>query len=100
MASLEGTVTDQTGAIVPGAGLILENEETGVKQVRKTDGRGYFLFNLIPPGSYKLTATASGFEASERKQMQLQVQQRATVDVRLTVGALASTVAVTGEAPR
>jgi hypothetical protein len=100
MASLEGTVTDQTGAIVPGTALILENEETGVKQARKTDSRGYFLVNLIPPGSYKLTATANGFEAFERRQMVLQVQQRANVDVRLTVGALTSTVAVTGEAPR
>jgi hypothetical protein len=100
MASLEGTVTDPTAAVVPNADLTLENEETAVKQVRKSDSRGYFLFTLVPPGRYKLTAVAAGFQTFERKGMQLQVQQRASVDVALTVGAASSSVTVSGDALR
>src|SRR5664279_3870722 len=79
-ASLEGTVTDPTGAGVPNAALILENQETAIKQARQSDSHGYFLFTLVPPGPYKLTVTATGFQSFERKDMQLQVQQRANVD--------------------
>jgi Carboxypeptidase regulatory-like domain/TonB dependent receptor len=99
-ASLEGTVTDPSDAIVPDVDVTLINELTGVKQVRKSDNRGYFLFTLVPPGSYSLTAASSGFQNFERKQIQLQVQQQANVDVRLTVSGVASSVAVGGEAPR
>jgi len=99
-ASLEGVVTDATGGVVPGADLTLENEETGVRQARKSDNRGYFLFTFVSPGLYRLVADKSGFQRSEHNALQLQVQQRASLDVQLAVGGVASTVAISGQTPQ
>ena len=49
-ASLQGTVTDSTGAIVPNARITLVNEATNVNRVKSTDSRGAYLFTLLPPG--------------------------------------------------
>src|SRR5436190_17107447 len=54
-ASLQGTVTDSTGAIVPNARVTLVNEATNVKSAKVTDSRGAYLFTQLPPGTYKMT---------------------------------------------
>src|SRR5678815_5265809 len=54
-ATLQGTVTDSTGAVVPNANVTLVNEATSVKQAKVTDSRGAYLFTLVPPGVYKMT---------------------------------------------
>jgi len=73
VASLEGTVTDPSGAILPGAALTLRKRGDGVNQARAADSRGYFLFNLVPPRSYKRVALkcsnaqgAPGFFGADR----------------------------------
>jgi hypothetical protein len=99
-ASLQGTVTDSTGAIVPNARITLVNEATNVNRVKSTDSRGAYLFTLLPPGSYKMTVAMTGFQTSVRSGVVLQVQQQADVDVVLNVGDVTTTVAVEGEAPR
>src|SRR5688500_8248920 len=99
-ASLQGTVTDSTGATVPGARLELINEATNVKQEKVTDSRGSYLFTLVPPGSYKLTVAATGFQAAVRTGVVLQVQQQANLDFALTVGDVSTSVTVAGETPR
>src|SRR5947208_9326117 len=99
-ASLQGTVTDSTGAIVPNARITLVNEATNVKQVKNTDSRGAYLFTLLPPGSYKMTVAMTGFQTSIRSGVVLQVQQQADVDVVLNVGDVTTSVVVAGETPR
>ena len=99
-ASLQGTVTDSTGAIVPNAHITLVNEATNVKQVKNTDSRGAYLFTLLPPGSYKMTVAMTGFQTSIRSGVVLQVQQQADVDVVLNVGDVTTSVVVAGETPR
>ncbi len=99
-ASLQGTVTDSTGAIVPNARITLTNEGTNVKQDRQTNDRGGYLFTPLPPGVYKLVVEMAGFQAFVRSGMQLQVQQQATVDVALSVGDVTTSVVVAGETPR
>src|SRR5688572_1983044 len=84
-ASLQGTVSDSTGASVPSARIALVNEGTNVKQERVTDSRGAYLFTLVPPGSYKLTVEATGFQTAVRTGLVLQVQQQANLDFALTV---------------
>src|SRR5713101_5002451 len=97
-ASLQGTVTDSTGAIVPNARITLVNEATNVNRVKNTDSRGAYLFTLLPPGSYRMTVQMPGFQASVRSGMVLQVQQQADVDVVLNVGDVSTSVLVAGEA--
>ena len=99
-ASLDGFVTDVSGAVVPGATVELVNEGTNVKLVMKTDQRGYYFFKFLLPASYKLTVTVTGFETFVRSGMVLQVQQVARVDVALKPGTISTKVEVTGEAPR
>jgi hypothetical protein len=100
LASLEGLITDSSGAVVPGAAVELVNEATGVKLTMKSDQRGYYLFTLLQPSSYRLTVTMPGFEMFVRSAMALQIQQNARVDVALKPGAVSTKVEVTGEAPR
>jgi hypothetical protein len=99
-ASLQGTVTDSTGAVVPNARLTLINEATNVKSTKVTDTRGAYLFTLLPPGSYRMTVEQPGFQTSVRSGMVLQVQQQANVDVVLNVGEVTTSVEVAGETPR
>jgi hypothetical protein len=100
MASLDGIVTDSSGAVIPGATVELVNEGTNVKQINKTDERGYYFFKFLLPASYRLTVTVNGFETFVRSGMVLEVQQVARVDVALKPGTISTKVEVTGEAPR
>ncbi len=99
-ATLDGIVTDASGAVVPNAKVELTNESTNVKQTKKSDDRGYYFFALLPPGSYKLTVESPGFKTLERSGMVLQVQQAAKVNVELSPGEITTKIEVTGEAPR
>ena len=100
MASLQGLVTDASGGVVPGARVQLVNQSTNVKQIRTTDQRGFYLFEFLPPASYALTVTMSGFETYVRTGIALEVQQAARVDVPLKMGAVSTKLEVSGEAPR
>lgn len=99
-ASLQGTVQDQSGGLIPAAEVVVENESTNIRQNTKTDESGRYFIPSVPPGSYRLTVEASGFRKSIRTGMVLQVQQRANVDVVLTPGEVNTSVTVSGEAPR
>lgn len=59
--TISGTVTDQTGAVVPGASVVLDNSATGVKTETVSNGTGFFNFAAVATGTYKLTIQASGF---------------------------------------
>ena len=60
-ASLEGTVTDASGALVPNAAVKLTNTETGVTLMTSSDASGYFKFPVIPVGTYDLNVEQPGF---------------------------------------
>src|SRR5688572_8829625 len=72
-ASLQGTITDSSGAVISNARVVLANEATNVKQEQRTTERGTYLFTAVPPGTYQLTVEASGFQTAVRTRMQLQV---------------------------
>jgi hypothetical protein len=99
-ASLQGTVTDSSGAVVPNARVNLVNEATNVKVALLSDSRGAYLFTLLSPGSYRMTVEAPGFQTAIRSGMVLQVQQQANLDIVLNVGDVASSIEVAGETPR
>lgn len=85
-ASLNGTVTDTTNAAIPNASLKLINEATGFTRTAKTDASGGFNITAVPPGTYDLSVSASGFKTTIHKGIQLTISQAGTVNVQLPPG--------------
>src|SRR6266850_2585015 len=98
-AAFQGTVTDTSGALLPGAQVTASNVETGLKRTMTTTDEGRFLLSVLPPGSYEVTVTLPGFETLVRKGMTLTVGQQASLALVLSVGAVDQQVVVTGDAP-
>ena len=98
-ADLVGTVRDNSGAVVRNVRVTLTNVATNVARNVVTDESGNYVFTALQPGLYKLTAEADGFRRVERTGVELQINQRAQVDVELQVGAVGETVQITGSAP-
>jgi Carboxypeptidase regulatory-like domain len=96
--SLRGTVTDPSGAVVPGANVRLVGSATGGVRSTTTGANGSYEFNQIQPGSYSLTITAAGFQRYNLRQVQVFVNSPATVNAALRVGAQTQVVSVTSTA--
>ena len=97
-ASLNGTITDGTGAVIANAQLTITNVATGVvKNVQTTAAGLYVVPNLIP-GTYNLEVKAAGFRTEVMKDIHLVIDQVSRVDIQLEVGAANQEVTVTGEA--
>jgi hypothetical protein len=94
-SNLTGTVTDPSGAALPGAKVELTNEATGVKASTTTDTNGLYRFNNMPIGRYDVTASAAGFTAGTLRGLDLQLNKTTTGNITLQVGAVSSTVNVT-----
>jgi hypothetical protein len=97
--TIEGTVTDGTGAVLPGVTILLTSLETGATRLVVTNERGLYQAPLLPLGTYRLQAELEGFKGYERSGITLGAGQTAVIDVTMTVGALAETVSVTADAP-
>jgi hypothetical protein len=96
--TLIGTITDSTGAVLPGATVTAANEATGNTFVAVTDARGAYLIPLRV-GSYTLTAELTGFGSVNRPGIQLLVGQQAVVHLQLSLSSVQESVTVTGAAP-
>jgi len=96
--SIVGTVTDNSGAVVPGASLTLTHQETGVSRNTQSDAHGDFTFNALPPGAYSLTVEQPGFKKYAQKNINLPPNERLPVgSIQLAVGELTETISVTAE---
>jgi hypothetical protein len=96
---ITGTVTDPSGAIIPGATVTLINQETGLKLVAATDSRGVYTFTPIHIGSYTVEVSYKGFQQAVHKNITVEVTQTRTVNFTLQPGQLTQTVEVKGGAP-
>ncbi len=99
-ASLNGTVKDASGAVIPNAGVTLTNVDTQVVQAAHTNGTGIYNFLHIPPGRYTLTASEQGFKTEIEPELSLQVNQTATVNFTMQVGSTESKVTVSTQSIR
>ena len=90
-----GTVKDPTGAAIPGATLTLTNVNTNSTQRVSSNGDGSFRFAFVPPGTYKLTAIANGFQTQARAGVIVNAGQPTAADVQLQVASASQTVDVT-----
>lgn len=99
-ASLQGTVTDTTGAAVPNAKVTLINQETEKKQTTTASGEGFYRFSGLAPGSYTLLAGATGFQQQRMENIGVNAEQTQGVNITLNPGQISETVTVTaGTAP-
>src|SRR5688572_1293997 len=97
--SIRGTVTDTTGAVVPGATIAVFNEETGTARTVQSDAAGRYAAPSLGLGRYRITASAGGFQSLVRRGVELTVGREAVVNFELQVGAVTESVEVVGEAP-
>jgi hypothetical protein len=92
--SVRGVVTDKAGAVMGNVQVVLTEKSIGFTQTHKTNGSGEYNFQQIPPGSYQIKANAPGF-TEQTTAAQLLVNQPATINISLAVGAGETTIEVT-----
>jgi len=92
--TISGLVNDQSGAVVPGARVKLQNVGTGYTQNSPTNQEGRYVFTPLPIGMYEITVEANGFKTEIRSNLQLQIQQRLEVDFTLQLGETTQTIEV------
>lgn len=97
--SVTGTVTDPTGALIPGAQLTLTNVNTGIVQKTVSTSSGSYAFPLVRVGTYTLKTEAKGFETSLITGIGLHLGNNVTQDISLKVGSAATEITVTSSAP-
>src|SRR5688572_16182805 len=93
-ASINGTVKDASGSIIPNAEVLLTNTQTNVERKATTNDVGYYAFLNITPGEFRLQANKTGFKTSKQSAFTLTVNQTATFDVILEVGEISQEVTV------
>ncbi|RMG55266.1 MAG: carboxypeptidase regulatory-like domain-containing protein [Acidobacteria bacterium] len=94
-ASISGTVTDPSGAVLPGVQIELQNKATGQTWKRTTNASGQYVFSRVSPGEYALTFTMQGFRKANVSSVKVEVAKSYSVDMTLEVGDVVETVDVT-----
>ncbi|MDE0127054.1 MAG: TonB-dependent receptor [Bryobacterales bacterium] len=96
---LQGTVTDSTGAVIPGAEATLQNVATGIAMETLTNEAGLYTFPLLQSGSYELNILSAGFKPVTQGGIVMETSTVRTVDVQLELGDVTETVTVEAAAP-
>src|SRR5947209_19576114 len=91
-ASVLGTVTDNTGGVVPKATVTVTNLGTGQQSVLTTDANGSYQAPLLPPGNYRVAVEQPGFKRSVVEPLVLNVDERQRLDFKLELGAVSENV--------
>ncbi len=94
---IAGTITDPSGAVVPNASVTLKSNESGATQTRSTNQQGAYRFSLLSPGTYTISVSASGFQATQQ-QASVTVGQAATANIQLALGSASQTIEVSAGA--
>ncbi|MSV35162.1 MAG: TonB-dependent receptor [Bryobacterales bacterium] len=98
-ATISGRVADSSGAVLPGAQVVIVNENTGITRTATTDSAGRYNAPALSLGNYKVTASTQGFQTEARSGITLTLGRQAIVNFDLQVGAVSQILEVTGEAP-
>jgi hypothetical protein len=99
LGGIRGTVTDQTGALVPGTVVTVIADETGLTRSQKSNSEGEYEIPSLPIGTYTLTFTQKGFLTVSVPSILVQANRTATVNVALKVGQVSTTVTVEDKSP-
>ncbi len=95
---LAGTVTDESGSVLPGVTVTITNPKTNQSRVVTTSADGFFRAPLLPPGDYNVTATLDGFNTLNREGVRVTAAETASVGLELTIGEVTEVMTVTGDA--
>src|SRR5687767_14362871 len=98
-AELNGRVTDESGAVLPGVTVTATQTETGFTRTVVTDGTGIYVMPNLPTGPYRLEVSLQGFRTYEQTGIVLQVAATPTINAVLGVGSLEETVSVEAATP-
>ena len=97
-ATLNGTLTDSSGAVIPHAQVTATNVATGVSKTVEVTSSGLYVLTPLIPGAYTIEAKAAGFKTEIVNGVQLEIDQEARVDLQLQVGAASQQVTVSSDA--
>ncbi|MBM3727477.1 MAG: carboxypeptidase regulatory-like domain-containing protein [Acidobacteria bacterium] len=97
--TISGLITDASGGVVPGVAIEAIHVATSAKFETVTTSTGAYRLVNLPIGIYNLTAKAQGFQTAARQNIQIQVNQTASIDITMAVGDVTQTVSVQGEVP-
>jgi len=92
--SIQGTITDPSGAVVAGAAVTATNLATGVRTDRKTTDAGFFVLSFLPAGEYSVTVTAAGFQTLTQPRVAVDALAVVGLDLKLQIGAANQSVTV------
>jgi hypothetical protein len=95
--TIVGAVTDQSGAVVPGATITLTDPATNAVRTTTTNGTGDYVFTNVPPSTYSIVATKTGFEITKIAAQSVSVGTQTTANLKLHVGNAQQTVEVSSE---
>src|SRR5262245_15355569 len=98
-AEINGTITDQGKAVLPGVNVTAVNEANGLERVVVSGPEGRYIFPTLNPGTYTVKAELSGFQALTRSGLVVAVGQELTVNLTLQIAGVAETLTVTAETP-
>ena len=98
-ASLSGTISDSTGAVIPKATVTISSTATGISRQFTTDNGGHFTFTFLPAGPYTLTVESQGFNSAKQNGISLRVGDSVTDNVTLKIANASEQVTVTSVAP-
>jgi hypothetical protein len=99
-SSIEGTVTDETGAALPGVTITLTSPALQVAQLLETtNSEGYYRFTQLPAGAFKVRFELAGFQSVLREALQVGVGFAAKLDLAMKIGAVEETITVSGASP-
>ena len=97
--TFNGTISDTSGAGIPGAAVTARDIQTGVESKTTSSNAGIYVFPYLPPGQYTITVGKQGFRSSAVENITLRVAQTLTVNVKLEVGLVTESINVSSEAP-
>src|SRR3954468_3941837 len=97
--TIEGTVADSSGGVLPGVTVTITNADTGLERWVVTNVEGQYRGLLLPLGQYRVSAELQGFKKAEQTGISLRAGDPATINFSLSVGTVSETVTITGEAP-
>jgi hypothetical protein len=98
--TIEGTVRDQSGAVIANSTITVTNEATGTKSTRTTNDQGDYIAPFLPPGTYTVQVESSGFKSAVTSHVVVQVAQTSRVDLTMQPGKTSESVEVTAAAPQ
>ncbi|OFW15473.1 MAG: hypothetical protein A3H27_18675 [Acidobacteria bacterium RIFCSPLOWO2_02_FULL_59_13] len=98
-ATISGVVEDESGAVVPGATVVVTHVDTGISRSLETNSAGRYSAPGLIPGNYEIQAQSSGFQTAIRQGIQLRVGSELSIGLLLRVGQVEQTTVVTADAP-